>query len=96
MHFKQIKFSKTSGSNSTLLKLFLFYIISQIAYGFEFLARVSVSQTTINTFTEYTLELSRKYSPLLTKTLWDTELVTAGSNITVKFPSDFDLRSSPI
>lgn len=70
----------------------IYYILLILAsikdvLAFQFMSpQVYCQACTINTVTTYNIDLTRKYSPSLSDTPWNTQAVPANSNITIVFP----------
>lgn len=51
---------------------------------------ITPSSTTINTISTYTIVMNRAFDPSGFATAWQTELVPAGSNLTIRFPAGYN------
>ena len=82
--------------SSILDKLIVIALLISIAKSFIFKSpNVVCTDYTINTVTTYTITLFRNTDPSLApNTLWNTQYVPAGSNISVVFPSQYILRGN--
>lgn len=80
------------GPWALILRKFTIIIILMLstAYCFEFAPpNIYLSNLIINTASDYTFSIARKYDSNLATTPWDTQLVPASSTFDVYFPSDY-------
>lgn len=81
----------TWASRKFIFSLFVVSLVSVLCHGFQMQSLiVSCDSTTINTVANYTFIVTRSLDQESVTTPWDTELVPAGSNLIIKFPSDYN------